>query len=57
MLGKGIRQTMFRQSKGYPTVCRGCQGEIERIHPLPWALEGFLPGGPIGNFSKEGQKW
>jgi len=26
MLGKGIRQTMFGQSEGYPTACRGWQG-------------------------------
>jgi len=31
--GKSIRQTMFGQSKGYPTACRGWQGEIERIRP------------------------
>jgi len=35
MLGKDIRQTMFGQSKGYPTACRGWQGEIERIHHPP----------------------
>jgi len=27
MVGKSIRQTMFRQSKGYPTAYRGWQGE------------------------------
>jgi len=32
MLGKAIRQTVFGQSKGYPTACRGWQGKIERIH-------------------------
>ena len=32
MLGKAIRQMMFGQSKGYPTACRGIQGEIDRIH-------------------------
>jgi len=35
MLEKSIRQTMFGQSKGYPTACRGWQDEIERIHPPP----------------------
>jgi len=35
MLGKAIRQTMFGQSKGYPTACMGSQGEIERIHHPP----------------------
>jgi len=34
-VGKGIRQTTFGQSKGYPTACRGWQGEIEKIHPPP----------------------
>ena len=33
MFGKAIRQTMFGQSKGYPTACRGGQGEIERTNP------------------------
>jgi len=32
MLGKAIRQTMFGQSKGYPTACKGWQVEIDRIH-------------------------
>jgi len=35
MLEKGIRQTMFRQSKGYPIACWGWQREIERLHPPP----------------------
>jgi len=35
MLGKDIRQTMFGQSKGYPTACRGWQRDIERIHHPP----------------------
>jgi len=35
MLGKGIRQTMFGQSKGYPTACRGGQAEVERVHLPP----------------------
>jgi len=35
MLGKSIRQTMFGQSKGYPTACRGWQWEVERIHTAP----------------------
>jgi len=35
MSGKDIRQTMFGQSKGYPTAYTGWQGEIERIHYPP----------------------
>jgi len=35
MFGKAIRQTMFGQSKGYPTACRSWQGEIERTDPPP----------------------
>jgi len=35
MLGKSIRQTMFGQSKVYPTAWRGWQWEIERTHPPP----------------------
>jgi len=35
ILGKAIGQTMFGQSKGYPTACRVWQREIERIHHPP----------------------
>jgi len=34
-VGKSTRQTMFGQSKGYPTACKGWQWEIERTNPLP----------------------
>jgi len=56
MLGKAIRQTMFGQSKGPPTACRGWQGKVDRIHPpeANFHFRGprlFLIGGLSGRFA------
>jgi len=42
MFGKAIRQTMFGQSKGYPTTCRSWQREIERTDPPPVSSKNIL---------------
>ena len=56
ILGKATRQTMFGQSKGYLTACRGGQGEIERIHHPPISSKNKLKSFCEVAYANLGQK-